>query len=200
VDQNLRVLFERALDDEPVPPSGDLAQEAMAHGTRLRRRRGLLVGGSAAGVLAMLATVVALNMTAPRLGTAAETAAMAQPASTACVMPVQHDATDVAIFLRQDITDQQSLDVYHELRSDPLVLTTTFESREQAYEKFKVLWRDSPGLTDAVKADEMPDSFRVTLSTPAQFQAFSARFKQMRGVEQIVGSRCPAGSPTGVAK
>jgi hypothetical protein len=66
VDQTLRVLFERALDDEPVPPPGDLAQEAMAHGARLRRRRGLLVGGSAAGVLALLATVVALNMTAPR--------------------------------------------------------------------------------------------------------------------------------------
>jgi hypothetical protein len=200
VDQNLRVLFERALDDEPVPPPGDLAQEAMAQGTRLRRRRGLLVGGSAAGVVAVLATVVALNMTAPRLGTAAEPAAMAQPASTACVMSVQQDATDVAIFLRLDITDQQTLDVYHALQSDPLVLTSRFESREQAFEKLKVLWRESPGLISTVKVDEMPDSFRVTISRPAQFPAFDARFKGMRGVEEIVGSRCPAGSPTGEVK
>jgi cell division protein FtsX len=196
----MRVLFERALDDEPVPPPGDLAQEAMAEGTRLRRRRGLLAGGSAAGVLAVLVTVVALNMTASRLGTAPESAAMAQPASTACVMGVQHDATDVAIFLRDDITDQQSLDLYHALRSDPLVLTTTFESREQQYEKFKALWRDSPDLVAAVKADQMPDSYRVTLSKPAQFPAFEARYKGMRGVEVLVGSRCPAGSPTGAAK
>jgi hypothetical protein len=48
------MLFERALDDEPVPPPGDLAQEAMAERARLRRRRGLLAGGSAAGVLAVL--------------------------------------------------------------------------------------------------------------------------------------------------
>ena len=200
MDQNLRVLFERALDDEPVPPPGDLAQQAMAQGTRLRRRRGLLVGGSTAGVAAVLAAVVALNTTAPGLGTAAETAAMAQSASAACVTPVQQDATDVAIFLRQGITVRQTLDVYRALRSDPLVLTTTVESREQAYEKFKVIWRDAPTLTDAVKAGEMPDLFHVTLSTPAQFQAFKARFKETRGVEQIVGSRCPAGSPTGVAK
>jgi cell division transport system permease protein len=200
VDQNLRMLFERALDDEPVPPPGDLAQEAMAEGARLRRRRGLLAGGSAAGVLAVLITVVALNLTAPRLGTTAESAAIARPASSACVMGVRQDATDVAIFLRADITDRQTQDVYDALRSDPLVLTTTFESREQAFQKFKTLWRDSPDLIRAVSPESMPTSFRVTLAEPAQFPAFEARFKGDPGVTQIVGSRCPAGSPTGAAK
>jgi hypothetical protein len=57
VDQNLRVLFERALGDEPVPSPGDLAQEAMVQGTRLRRRRSLLAGGAAAGVVAVFATM-----------------------------------------------------------------------------------------------------------------------------------------------
>ncbi|MEH1166164.1 hypothetical protein V6V47_12335 [Micromonospora sp. CPCC 205539] len=55
MDQNLHLLFDRALADEPVPPPGDLAARAMATGAGLRRRRHGLLAAGAAGVATILA-------------------------------------------------------------------------------------------------------------------------------------------------
>lgn len=198
MDQNLRGLFERALDAEPVPP-GDLAQEAMMRGTRLRRRRSLLAGGGAAGVVAVFATVVALNMTAPTGETIplVAPAAMRLPVNAACTWPVHRAATDVSIFLRTDITNQQRLDLNTTLQADPLVRSVRFESREQAYAKYMALWEDTPDLVQAVTADQMPESFRVKLAEPSQYTTFVAGLKNMRGIDEIIGSMCPQGSGEG---
>ncbi|WDP98169.1 hypothetical protein PVK74_19975 [Micromonospora chalcea] len=63
MNQKLRVLFERALEVEPVPPTGELAREAMAGGAALRRRRRLVTGGTAACLVTIAAVLVALNLT-----------------------------------------------------------------------------------------------------------------------------------------
>jgi cell division transport system permease protein len=60
VDQNLHSLFEQALDDEPQSPPGDTVREAVARGRRIRRRRGLLIGGSVTAAAA--AIVLTLNL------------------------------------------------------------------------------------------------------------------------------------------
>ncbi len=198
MDQNLRVLFERALGDEPMPPPGNLAQEAMVRGTALRRRRGLLTGG-ATGVVAVIATMVALS-TAPTGGTAplvVTPGALIPPGSTICAAPAHREATHVRVFLRLEITDEQRLDLRGDLQSDPLVRSVTFESREQAYDRFRKMFKDDPDLIEAVTVDQLPESFHVKLTNPAEYLTFVAKFDGTDGVDLILGSMCPAGARSG---
>ena len=136
MDQDLRVLFERALGDEPVPPPGDLVQEAMAGGRRRRRRR-LLAGGVVGAVIALAAVGAVDVATAPP----STPTAMSLAARLGCGQPVQAE-NEIAVFLEQDITDRQRADLDESLRSDPRVRRVRFESREAVYEKFKEIYRE----------------------------------------------------------
>jgi cell division transport system permease protein len=185
VDQTLRVLFERALSDEPLPPPGDVAAEAMAGGRRLRRRRHLLAGG-VAGVVTTLATVVAVNVaTAPP----SVPTAMSLATRPGCSQPVEV-ADEIAVFLRHDVTDRQRADLDESLRSDPRVRQVRFETREAAYEKFKQMYRDAPDLVAAVKPAQLPESFRVTLAEREERLPMQEELQRRPGVEIVVGTVC----------
>lgn len=185
MDQNLRVLFERALSDEPASPPGDLAQEAMAIGRRRRHRRHLLTGG-VAGAVTVLATVVAVNMASTPPATPVAMSLMARPL---CGEPAE-PAIEVAIFLKPDITDQQRASLAESLRSDPHVLRVRYESKEAAYAKFKEMYRDAPDLVGAVKLRDMPDSFRVTMAASSDRLALQEESERQPGVESVVGKIC----------
>jgi cell division transport system permease protein len=190
VDQNLRGLFERVLDDEPAP-SPDLARTAMAQGTRLRRRRTLVVGG-AGGVVAAIATVLALNLTgtpaAPPPPVAA--AGLGIPTATVCTKPVPRTAKDIRFYLRPTATQSQVLELHDGLIADARVESLSFESRQQAYERFKVRWKESPDLIKTVKPEDLPDSFGIGLKEPSAAPGFVAKFRSMAVVDQVVVDNC----------
>lgn len=192
MEQNLRGLFERALDDEPVPPTGDPARMAMAQGRRIRRRRGLLAGGAAtAAVVAAVLTVnVMVAPAAPPPGISAAQAMMA-PADPRCTWPARDRASDVSIFLARDVTASQRSDLRAALEADPLVRDLRFESREEAFARFKQLWADSPDFVAALSTDSVPESFRMALAEPSGYPAFAAKFRDRAGVTDLVGSTCP---------
>lgn len=196
MQQNLQGLFERALDGEPVPPPGDAVGQAMAHGRRIRRRRRLVVGGSAA--TAVVAVVVALNValapTAAPPSTVSPAAALMAPPAAGCTWPVQDNATEVSIFLRDDVTLAQTAALRDTLWTDPAVREVRFESREQAYERFKRLWADSPDFVASVGVDSLPQSFRVRVADPRAYRQFAARVAGRTGVQDVVGQACP-GTP-----
>jgi cell division transport system permease protein len=194
VQQDLRTLFAQALDHEPAPAPGDPVEQAMAHGRRIRRRRGLLVGGSAAA--AVLAVTVALNLTSadpppPRVSAAAMVMA---PADASCTWPVRDDASDVSIFLTDAITQPQLAALREALTADPAVREMRFETRLQAYEKFKRLWADSPDFVAAVSPGSLPQSFRLRLAEPSGFRQFAAGIRARAGVQDVIGRSCP-GTP-----
>jgi hypothetical protein len=192
VEQNLRGLFDRALDDEPAPPPGDPARMAMAQGRRIRRRRGLLVGGSTA--VAVLGVLIMANVTLtpaappPRVSVAE---AMMAPADPSCTWPAQDRASEVSIFLSYHITASQRSDLQAALQADPLVRDLRFESHEEAYARFRRLWADSPEFVASVTADAVPESFRMRLAEPTAYPVFAARFRARVGIADLVGVRCP---------
>lgn len=196
MNQNLRVLFERALDTEPEPPTGDLAHDAMSAGTALRRRRHLLTGGALAGVVTVVATLLALNV-APETRATRPVVAAAAPmpsAGPACDRRAGSETADVQVFLRQEVTERQRDDLRDALRSDPLVQSVTLVSREEAYARFKEAYRDNPDLVAAVRPDQFPESFRVGLARATDFSRFVAGFDHRSGVDEIVGDPCPTRS------
>ncbi len=189
---NLQDLFERALDGEPVPPPGDFVQEAMTHGRKIRRRRGLLVGGSAAGVV--VATTRAHNLIGgpgapPQTVSAAAAAAM--PADPNCTWPVRDDADDVSIFLTDDVTEAQRTALREALSADPAVRDLRHESRQEAFEKFKQLWRDNPEFTSQVDPAQLPESFRMRVAEPSDFRRLAGTFRDRDGVQDLIGRTCP---------
>ncbi|HWH00819.1 MAG TPA: permease-like cell division protein FtsX [Pilimelia sp.] len=96
---------------------------------------------------------------------------------------------EVSIFLDEKITPEQRENLGAALRSDELVAGVTYESKEQAYENFKTLYADTPDLVKAIKADQLPDSFRVKLKNPEQFEQISVKYRDSEGIDEIVDQR-----------
>ncbi|GAA2527873.1 permease-like cell division protein FtsX [Winogradskya consettensis] len=96
---------------------------------------------------------------------------------------------EVSIFLRDDVTEAQRAAIDQSIDSNPLVQSKTYESREDALAKFKVLWRDSPDFVKSVGPDSLPESFRVKLKDPEQYSTFADQIKGQQGIQDIVDQR-----------
>jgi cell division transport system permease protein len=77
-----------------------------------------------------------------------------------------YDKIEVSIFLDTNIEATQRDSLQAALKSDPLVAEVVYETKEEAYEKFKVMYADTPALVEAVKPGQLPESFRVKLKDP----------------------------------
>src|SRR3954447_696027 len=95
----------------------------------------------------------------------------------------------VSIFLREDVSEAQRTAINQAIETDPLVASKTYETRAEAFEKFKVLWRDSPDFVKSVGPDSLPESFRVKLKDPEQYQVFADHIKGLPGIQDIVDQR-----------
>jgi len=105
---------------------------------------------------------------------------------------------EVSIFLKGDVTEEQRTTLQADLEKDPLVKTVTYVSREDAYNNFKELYRSSPDLVDSVKADTLPESFRVKLNDPKKFKQVSDRYHDREGIDEIIDQREVLGKVFGI--
>lgn len=94
----------------------------------------------------------------------------------------------VNIFLRAGVTDAQRDEVRAGLAG---IDGVRYESREQAYENFKELYKDSPDLVDSVKPDTLPESFRFERrGTETEFDCgLIAPVKDLSAVDDISVTR-----------
>jgi cell division transport system permease protein len=59
-----------------------------------------------------------------------------------------------------------------------------YESKQDAFERFKQQYKDSV-LSDNVTADQMPESYRIKLKNPQQYQSVSQQFRDRPGVDTV---------------
>ena len=199
---NLRDHFDRAVSDDPGAALEEIADAAIAEGGRLRRRRQRTAAGVAAGAVALIVAVAGLNLSsnAPESADPSETIAAAMMPVTApsCLPhPVEVDVTDVVVFLAAASTDEQRSALAAALHDDPWVDALMFESREQAYQRFRSRWAKNPDLLAAVHAEQFPQSFRLRLVAAGQYPAFRSQYAAMEGVEQVIGRKCAKDAPVG---
>lgn len=100
-----------------------------------------------------------------------------------------YGSIEVSIFLDEKITDGQNATIAQTIDQSPLVASKTYESREQAFEKFKVLWKDSPDFVNSVGPESLPASYRVKLKDPEQYKQFATVVQGLPGVQDIVDQR-----------
>jgi len=215
VDANLREHFDRAVSDDPGADLGEMVQAAIAHGVRIRRRRRqLTVAGVAAGVVMVLGVVAGVNHRSPvtrPANPAAVSPAAASPAPVVPAMtlvaavgcsdkPVAKEATDVVVFPGDadgHATDQMVSRLRSDLKDDPRVAALSFETHEQAYQRFRKLWPNNPDFVASVSPNDLPEFFRLRLADASQYTAFRTQYAARADVMLIEGRICPASAPVG---
>jgi cell division transport system permease protein len=100
-----------------------------------------------------------------------------------------YDKIEVSIFLKKEVSDGERTTLETALKQDPLVESYFYESKEDAYENFKTLFRDAPDLVNSVKPDSLPEAFRVSLRNPEEYQKAFDKYKTYEGISDIVDQR-----------
>ena len=199
MEPTLREHFDRAVGADPGAPLGEMAGAAIAAGGRLRRRR-RSVTGLAVGLVALAGAGLVLAPDAPGpAGPPVTIAAAMLPATAPSCRPdpVETGATDALVFLTDGAADGRRAAIGTALRDDPRVGAVIFESREQAYQRFRDRWADNPDLLAAVGAAQFPEAYRVRLTAPAEFAALRSEYAATAGVSQVIGRRCAPDAPVG---
>ncbi|MBM0227314.1 MULTISPECIES: permease-like cell division protein FtsX [Micromonospora] len=97
-----------------------------------------------------------------------------------------YENIEVSIFLKTDVNPQQQADLDAKLKSDPLVKEVTYVNKDEAYKRFQEMYQDAPDLVNAVKPDQLPESFRLKLVNPEQYKNIYDQYKDTEGVDEIV--------------
>ena len=71
------------------------------------------------------------------------------------------------------------------LTNDPAVTSVDYVDHQQAYKQFRRDFGDEPGVLDAPRPGNFPESFRVAVKPGADVEAFAQRYERRPGVEYI---------------
>ncbi|MFC4912240.1 permease-like cell division protein FtsX [Actinomadura gamaensis] len=86
---------------------------------------------------------------------------------------------------REDATQAQKNAIFQRLRSIQGVSKVEYESREQAYTRFKERYASNPGFVHSTKPGDIPDAFRVRADARARAVILRDVFG-LAGVDRVV--------------
>jgi cell division transport system permease protein len=87
------------------------------------------------------------------------------------------------------VSDAQRIQINKEIAALPQVQQIYYESSQQAYERAKVQFKDTPALLDSITPTTLPDSFRVKLKNPEQADIIVSAFQNHPGVADVQDER-----------
>ena len=86
------------------------------------------------------------------------------------------------------VSEEQRASIKADLDVLPVVESVFYESQTEAYERFKERFKDS-AIAQNVTADQLPESFRVKLKDPTQFDVVVSAFSGRPGVDIVQDQR-----------
>ncbi|MGO0576940.1 permease-like cell division protein FtsX [Ornithinimicrobium panacihumi] len=99
------------------------------------------------------------------------------------------DATEVASCADGAATQEQIDQIGADLDGlEPLVTEHFFETNQEAYDRFREQFRNSPVL-DSIPQEAIPESYRVNLSDPSKYDVIRQAFEGAPGVESVEDQR-----------
>jgi cell division transport system permease protein len=86
-----------------------------------------------------------------------------------------------------EVTDAQKQRVEEAIKESPEVSSYRFETKDEAFDKVKELYGADQfdGPNPALTADDMPQSYWITLKDPKQFEGVKSAVQTLDGVSQI---------------
>lgn len=106
---------------------------------------------------------------------------------------VYQEEVDVNVNLTKDISandkncsQQPCSDLRERLEQDPAVEAVVFESRDQAFERFKQIFEAQPEMLRVVRAEALPASLQVRLVNPDRPEVISQTYAGSVGIDSIV--------------
>lgn len=107
-----------------------------------------------------------------------------------------YDKIEVTVFLcdtnssstncaGKDVTDEQRQQLNTDLHATPEVDKVFYESKADAYKRFKEQFKDSPDLVNNVSPNALPESYRVKLKDPTKFDVLATAFQDRPGVDTV---------------
>ncbi|MFA5787084.1 MAG: permease-like cell division protein FtsX [Actinomycetota bacterium] len=105
---------------------------------------------------------------------------------------------EVSVFLTTDVSEEQRTAIGDQLRAMPEVNNVYYESKDEAFGRFKEQFRDSPDMIANVDPQSLPESYRVKLHDPSKFAVVRDRLCQTGtdgkqvctpGIDQVVDQR-----------
>jgi len=99
---------------------------------------------------------------------------------------IYYDKVQVSIFLADGVTDQQRQAIEQQLKSSSEVKHFIYESKAEAYARFKEQFKQQPELVQNTPQDALPESFRVELVNPERYKVIAQEFPNGKnGVDQV---------------
>ena len=110
-----------------------------------------------------------------------------------------YDKIEVSVFLCSSlsesascstgvVTSEQRLAIQQDLQALPVVDKVYYESQSEAFLHFKERFKDS-AIAQNVTADQLPESFRVKLKDPTQYDVVVSAFTGRPGVDVVQDQR-----------
>ena len=111
-----------------------------------------------------------------------------------------YDRVEVSIYLcsetstnascnKADRTDAQKAQLEQDLKAMPQVSRVEYESKEQAYARFKDRFASTPGFVQSTKEGDIPDSLRVRLKNPQEYKVVANAVNGRPGVDQVINEQ-----------
>jgi cell division transport system permease protein len=101
------------------------------------------------------------------------------------ILDLQTRKVEVAVFLSTQVSSDERDSIRKDLLAMPEVASVIFESKGDAFTRFKQIFRDQPEIIENTTADALPESFRVKLHDPQQFEIVRDRLSGRPGILQI---------------
>jgi cell division transport system permease protein len=86
------------------------------------------------------------------------------------------DKIEVSVFLAPDVQRGQKEEIYRQLDAIQVVERIFYESKRDAFQRFKEQFKDSPDMVRNVEESAMPESYRIKLRDPEQFDQVHDKF------------------------
>ena len=111
-----------------------------------------------------------------------------------------YDRVEVSIYLcsktstnqscnKADRTDAEKAQLEQDLKTMPQVSQVEYESKEQAYARFRDRFASTPGFVQSTKEGDIPDSLRVRLTDPQQYKVVANAVNGRPGVDQVINEQ-----------
>ncbi|GAA2293003.1 permease-like cell division protein FtsX [Glycomyces scopariae] len=96
---------------------------------------------------------------------------------------------EVVVYLDRDITPEMTDQIKAELEDSGYAAQVQYESKEEAFERFKDTFEESEDLVNAVEAEVLPAAFRIKMNDINDADKLIADFSEREGVYQVTNQR-----------